>query len=86
MAEKETVFLGAGFKHFLFSPLPGEMIQFDDHIFQMGWFNHQLFFVVFSNVLPNVVGIHFLRSESHMKALSSRLPGAGRWQVYEKTP
>ncbi len=28
--------LGGGFKHFLFSPLPGEMIQFDEHIFQMG--------------------------------------------------
>ena len=26
----------------LFSTLPGEMIQFDEHIFQMGWFNHQL--------------------------------------------
>ena len=26
-----------------FSPRSlGEMIQFDDHIFQMGWFNHQL--------------------------------------------
>ena len=34
------VFLGGGFKHLLFSTLPGEMIQFDDHIFQMGW-NHQ---------------------------------------------
>ena len=34
-------YLGGGFKHFLFSPLPGEMIQFDEHIFQMGWFNHQ---------------------------------------------
>ena len=34
--------LGGGFKYFLFSPLPGEMIQFDEHIFQMGWFNHQL--------------------------------------------
>ena len=22
--------LGSGFKHFLFSPLPGEMIQFDE--------------------------------------------------------
>ena len=33
--------LGGGFKHFLFLPLPGEMIQFDKHIFQMGW-NHQL--------------------------------------------
>ena len=29
---------------FLFLPLPGEMIQFDEHIFQMGWFNHQLVF------------------------------------------
>ncbi len=29
-------------KHILFSPLlPGEMIQFDEHICQMGWFNHQ---------------------------------------------
>ena len=35
-------YLAGGFKHFLFSPLPGEMIQFDEHIFQMGWFNHQL--------------------------------------------
>ena len=33
--------LGGGFKCVLFSPLPGEMIQFDEHIFQMGWFNHQ---------------------------------------------
>ena len=29
-------------KYFLFSPLPGEIIQFDEHIFPMGWFNHQL--------------------------------------------
>ena len=28
--------LGGGFKYFLFSPLPGEMIQFDEHIFQKG--------------------------------------------------
>ena len=35
------LWLGGGFKHFLFSPLPGEIIQFDEHIFQMGW-NHQL--------------------------------------------
>ena len=28
---------------FLFSPrIPGEMIQFDEHIFQRGWFSHQL--------------------------------------------
>ena len=28
--------LGGGFNYFLFSPLPGEMIQFDEHIFQVG--------------------------------------------------
>ncbi len=29
--------LGGGFKHFfIFTPNLGEMIQFDDHIFQMG--------------------------------------------------
>ena len=33
--------LSGGFKYFLFSPLPGEMIQFDySNIFQLGW-NHQ---------------------------------------------
>ena len=32
--------LGGGFKYFLCSSLPGGMIQFDDHIFQLGW-NHQ---------------------------------------------
>ena len=36
--------VGGDFKHFLFSSLPGGMIQFDNltNIFQMGW-NHQLY-------------------------------------------
>ena len=36
--------LVGGFKDLLFStPILGEMIQFDEHIFfEMGWFNHQL--------------------------------------------
>ena len=34
--------LAGGFKHLLFPTLPGEMIQFDEHMFQMGWFNHHL--------------------------------------------
>ena len=33
-------YLGDGFKYFLCSSLFGEMIHFDEHIFQMGW-NHQ---------------------------------------------
>ena len=36
------VFRGGGFKTYsVFTPNPGE-IQFDDLIFQLGWFNHQL--------------------------------------------
>ena len=38
-------YLGGGFKHFLFSPLLAEDSHFDVHIFQMGWFNHQLVFI-----------------------------------------
>ena len=34
-------YLGSGFKYVLFSPLLGQMIRIDYHIFQMGWFNHQ---------------------------------------------
>ena len=34
--------IGGGFKYFLFSSLLGEDSHFDEHIFQMGWFNHQL--------------------------------------------
>ena len=26
----------------MFTPIPGEMIKFDEHIFQTGWLNHQL--------------------------------------------
>ena len=26
---------------YVFTPILGEMIQFDEHIFQVGWFNHQ---------------------------------------------
>ncbi len=34
--------LDGGFKYFSCSPLFGEDSHFDEHIFQMGWFNHQL--------------------------------------------
>jgi len=37
------IHLGGGFKDFLFSPLFGEMIHFDQY-FSDGWFNHQLDF------------------------------------------
>jgi len=40
---RELIFGGGNSDIFLiFIPNFGEMIQFDEHIFQMGWFNHQL--------------------------------------------
>ena len=46
-------FLGGGLNDFLFSPRNlGEMIQFDKHIFQLGWFNHQLLVVIHWNPQP----------------------------------
>ena len=40
--EKNHLWMVATETFFIFTPIPGEMIQFDEHIFQMGWFNHQL--------------------------------------------
>ena len=45
---------GGGFKQFLFSPSLGEMIQFDEHIFQLGWFNHQPVIVQRNIIYPNL--------------------------------
>ena len=37
-----SIYLGGfKYKYFLFVPLLGEMIQFDEHIFADGWLNHQ---------------------------------------------
>ena len=37
------IFQGGGFKHwFIFNPNLGEMIQFKEHKFHMGWFNRHL--------------------------------------------
>ena len=38
---KKTTNLGGGNSIF-FTPNLGEIIQSDEHIFEMGWFNHQL--------------------------------------------
>ena len=42
---RKKTYLGGGNSNIfgIFTPIPGEMIQFDEHIFQMGW-NHQLVF------------------------------------------
>ncbi len=43
---------------FIFTPIPGEMIQFDEHIFQMGW-NHQLEEVGGKVTTTHVVNVEF---------------------------
>ena len=48
----KKLILGGGFKYFLCSTLFGEDSQFDEHIFQMGWFNHQLMIVFGSFISP----------------------------------
>ena len=68
-----------GFRIFLkFSPLLGEINQFDEHIFQMGWFNHQLV-----KVLP-VSFFHLTVTGVTPRALPSAQWGVG--QLSEKTP
>ena len=58
--EKNNHFSGWWFhKHVLFSPLPGEMIQLDEHIFQMGWFNHQQVLRLFPDISPLKTGDDF---------------------------
>ena len=48
--------MGGGFKYFcIFTPNVGEMIQFEEHIFQMGLFNHQLVLDVFCFSPPQKV-------------------------------
>ena len=31
-----------------FAEIPGEMIQFDEHMFETGWFNHQLILYIYT--------------------------------------
>ena len=45
----------------IFTPIPGEMIQFDKHSFQMGWFNHQPERPSVPRKLPNKKSIVFFR-------------------------
>jgi len=43
--------LYCGFNYFLFSPLLGEMIQFDKHVFQMGGNHQSISFTRFINAM-----------------------------------
>ena len=51
----EILFLGDDFKYFLFSPPFEEDSHFDEHIFQMGGFNHQLDFHLARWAFPKIM-------------------------------
>ena len=66
---------------FIFTPNLEEMIQFDDHMFQMGWFKHQRdhlctepgnctkhdgCFVRFFPFPRTILGVHHFQTESYM--------------------
>ena len=63
------VYLGGGFKYFLCSSLPRKMIQFDENIFQMGWFNH-----VPGTWYQFLVSIQCRRSNISIEPLGQRRP------------
>ena len=69
--------LVAGFKYFLFSPLPGEMVQLDVRIFfKMGWINHQLVVCVcvcFDFVLRRHVWLQAILGRKHCPSLSREI-------------
>ena len=51
---------GGGTDLMHFTPIPGEMIQFDEHIIHMGWFNHQLDLHIHLRYFPDVsLKLHF---------------------------
>ena len=56
--EKFCLVVGGCNYFFYFQPILGEMIQFDEHIFQMGWFNQQLEIVNMNWEFPQILPSH----------------------------
>ena len=75
-----VIFLAGGFKNCLFSPLLGEEFQFDEHIFQMGWFNHQLVFHLAMFFYYRTVILIFF----NLQLYSESEPAIGWWNIQVK--
>ena len=62
-------------KYVLFSPLPRDDSHFDEHIFQLGWFNHQPVYVqhLCSSYLASLLNISWFVSVLFRSLLKSRL-------------
>ena len=61
---------------FIFTPKIGEMSQFDEHIFQMGWFSHQLVFFIKEGEDWLIHIDTTQRQSDHQKMLLPPLPAA----------
>ena len=60
----------------IFHPEPwGFMIQFDEHIFQMGWFNHQL------DKVSNLSGFFRIPPKTHGHPNRRKIGSVGNWLV-----
>ena len=72
-------------KYFLCSPLLGEDSHFDEHIFQLGWFNHQpdpwISIISFKFILPLKKGVKLSASQVIMKILTTFEPGFSRLET-----
>ncbi len=84
-------FLGGVFNYFfIFTPILVEIIQFDEHIFQMGWFNHQpdlLFQNLFSlKTLALSRSTSWIRSVEWTVTTSFFIGSAGVGEVYVMIP
>ena len=78
---QEYASLDGGFKSFLFSSLPGEMIQFDDHIFHNGLVQpptsrDMFFFLEKLSLLPSFLP-SFLPSTKQQQKKSWAIQGGG---------
>ena len=87
--------LGGGFKYFLFSPLPGEDEPILTHIFQIGWFNHQLESLVRESFPQKIINDMFPQIHLHQFCLnklhnftSTTAPAMplGAWHSHDRTP
>ena len=71
-------------KYCLFSPLFGEDSQFDEHIFQMGWFNHQV-----DNITPLIWPGTFPSTSFRVDDFFSQFmvcPVGGSWELFTEPP
>ena len=69
---KTNGYLG-GLKHSFYTLL-GEIIQFDEHMFQMGWFNHQVDMIICAKRVKNLANEGIMTGYTVLQFVSSSAP------------